>query len=360
MTQHQDISRGPILPPKQTLNWRALGMALAAHGLLVLALVLNLDWKTEAQGPMQIELWAEGNSPANPPPQASKPVPQPEAKPEPEPEAEVPPPPPPPPPPPVITPPAVTEAPKAEVDPEIALEEERKKKAEEKRKKEEAEEKRKKEEARKEEQRIKREKELAEKKERERLEKERLEAERLEKEKKAKEEAVKKAAAEKREKEEKAKKDEAAAKKAAEDKKAKEAKDAKAAADKKAASDKALKDAFRNDALGVAGIPGGTADRNQSGGGNDTGYAGKVRQCIKPQVAYPTPARSGSANPTVSYVVRLKSDGTVSGLNLKKSSGITQFDDAVAKGIRRCDPFPKPATGGYPPDGIEVIYQMYD
>ena len=99
MTQHQDISRGPILPPKQTLNWRALGMALVAHGLLVLALVLNLDWKTEAQGPMQIELWAEGNSPANPPPQASKPVPQPEAKPEPEPEAEVPPPPPPPPPP---------------------------------------------------------------------------------------------------------------------------------------------------------------------------------------------------------------------------------------------------------------------
>ena len=56
-------------------------------------------------------------------------------------------------------PPAAVETPKAEVDPEIALEDERKKKAEKERIAKEAEEKRKKEEARKEELRIKREKE---------------------------------------------------------------------------------------------------------------------------------------------------------------------------------------------------------
>jgi colicin import membrane protein len=58
--------------------------------------------------------------------------------------------------------------------------------------------------------------------------------------------------------------------------------------------------------------------------------------------------------------VRLKSDGTVAGLSLKKSSGNANFDRAVETGISRCNPFPKPSAGGYPADGIEVIYKMYD
>ncbi|MEI6114176.1 MAG: cell envelope integrity protein TolA, partial [Burkholderiales bacterium] len=172
---------------------------------------------------------------------------------------------------------------------------------------------------------------------------------------KAAEKAAEKAAAEKKEKDEAEKKArEDAAKKAVAEKKAKDD------AAKKAAADQALRDAFRNDALGVAGIPVGTADRNQSGGGRDSGYAGKVRACIQPGVAFPTPQRAGSANPTAVYVVRLKSDGTVSGLTLKRSSGNPGFDRAVEAGITKCAPFPKPTTGGYPADGIEVNYQMYE
>jgi len=161
-------------------------------------------------------------------------------------------------------------------------------------------------------------------------------------EKKAKEEAAKKAAAEK-----------AAADKAAADKKAKEA------AAKKAAADKALRDAFRNDALGAAGIPGGTADRNQAGGGRDDGYGAKVRACVQPGVAYPPPPRAGGRNPTVEYRVQLRSDGAVSGVTMTRSSGIGGFDRAVETGIRRCNPFPKPSTGRYEPV-IDVIYRMYD
>ena len=355
------------------MDWRSLSLAVAVHGLLVIMLVFGLDWKTESSGPLQVELWAEGNSPVSPPPAQSKPEPPPAPKPEPEPAPEPPPAPPPPPPPPPEPPPPPVELPKQDAAPDIALDQEKKRLEQERAERERIDQEKEREkerekirleaEARKEQDRIKHEREVAERKEKERLDQERKEAERKEAEKKAKEDAAKKAAekaaekaaAEKKEKEEAEKKaKEEAAKKAAAEKKAKED------AAKKAAADQALRDAFRSDALGVAGIPGGTADRNQAGGGRDNGYAGKVRACIQPGVAFPTPPRTGSANPTAVYVVRLKSDGTVSGLSLKRSSGNPGFDRAVEAGISKCTPFPKPATGGYPAGGIEVNYQMYE
>ncbi len=333
MPLNQDLHhRGPILPPKQSLNVRAVAMALIAHALLLLALVLNLDWKTENQGPMQIELWADGTTPTAAPAQSTKPEVKPEPtppKPEPEPEPEPVKPPPPPEPPPPPAPPAVTEAPKNEVDPEIALENERKKKAEKERLEKELAERKAKEDERREKDRIKREKDAAEKKERERLE----QIERVEKEKKEKEEKDKKLAEEKK------------------------ASEAKAAAAKKAAADQAFKDAMRGDVMGVAGMPGGTADRNQAGGGNYSGYGAKIRACVQPGVSFPAPPQSGS-NPTVQYRVQLKSDGTVSGVKLLKTSGNSNFDQAVERGISRCTPFPKPDSGSYP-SYIDVDYRMY-
>lgn len=327
-------------------------MALIAHALLILALVLNLDWKTENQGPMQIELWADGVTPTAAPAQSTKTEVKPEPtppKPEPEPEPVKPPPPPEPPPPPA--PPAVAETPKNEIDPEIALENERKKKAEKERLEKELAEKKAKEDERREKDRIKREKDAAEKKERERLEQiERVEKEK--REKKEKEEKEKKAVAEKKEKEKKEKEEKE--KKLAEEKKAKEAKEAAA---KKAAADQAFKDAMRGDVMGAAGMPGGTADRNQAGGGNYSGYGAKIRACVQPGVSFPAPPQSGS-NPTVQYRVQLKSNGTVSGVKLLKSSGNSNFDQAVERGINRCTPFPKPDSGSYP-SYIDVDYRMY-
>jgi len=128
---------------------------------------------------------------------------------------------------------------------------------------------------------------------------------------------------------------------------------------KRAAADKAMRDAFRSDIMGATGMAGGTAAQNRTGGGADAGYAGLVRACIQPGVAYPTPAQSGANNPTVQYRVQLKSDGTVASVSLRRSSGVTPFDRAVENGIRRCSPFPKPPSGRYE-SYIDVNYAMYD
>src|SRR5690606_22222560 len=161
--------------------------------------------------------------------------------------------------------------------------------------------------------------------------------------------AAEKAAAEKAAAEKAKAEKEAAAKAAAE--KAEAAK--KAAAAKKAQEEKAKRDAIRaamrGDALGAAGIAGGTADRNQSGGGGrDTGYASRVAACIRARVTYPAPPRSG-ANPTVQYRASLDTgSGRVTGVRITRSSGIPAFDRAVESGIRACNPFPKPPAGKYP------------
>jgi colicin import membrane protein len=176
-------------------------------------------------------------------------------------------------------------------------------------------------------------------------------ARKAEAELKAKEEAARKAEAELKAKEETARKAEAA-------RKAKEEAARKAEAEK-VAREKALRDAFRNDVRGATGIAGGQASRNQQGGGADAGYAGQIRACIQPNVAFPPPVRSGNINPTAEFRVQLKSDGVVSSTSLRRSSGNAAFDRAVDNGIRRCSPFPKPPSGRYP-SYIDVNYRMYD
>lgn len=377
MAPYDSTPRGPGLPPKEALNWRAFGLAILAHVVLVLSLVVGLNWKTEAEGPLQVELFMDGTTPVNPPPAKPepepKPAPEPEPEPTPTPEPQPEPPPPPPPPPPPVA--KAAPEPKPMIDPEIALEEERKRRAELERAQleKEAAVKKAKEQAAQEQQRINREREQAEQQERDRLDQERKKTERLEREaqeklekeeaaKKAeilkKQDAAKKVAEEKKKKEEEAKKAKEA--KIAADKKAKEIADkkAKAEAAKKAAADKALKEAFRSDALGAAGLPGGTADRNQAGGGRNDGYGAKVRACVQPGVSFPVPVR-GTANPTAQYRVNLRPDGTIAGVKLTRSSGNPNFDRAVETGIRRCSPFPTPPTGKYP-GYIDVNYNMYD
>ncbi|HCP79707.1 MAG TPA: protein TolA, partial [Pusillimonas sp.] len=120
-----------------------------------------------------------------------------------------------------------------------------------------------------------------------------------------------------------------------------------------------IKQAMRGDALGAAGIQGGTADRNQrGGGGTDSGYAAQIRACVQPRVVYPIPPRSGP-NPRVQFRATLSADGRVRSVEVRRSSGIPAFDRAVENGIRACDPFPKPPTGRYPAY-IDGDYYMYD
>jgi|GEM_PF-7115863 len=91
----------------------------------------------------------------------------------------------------------------------------------------------------------------------------------------------------------------------------------------------------------------------------ENNYATKIRACIQPGVSFPSNSRGTGPNPTTQYRVSLKDNGTISGVALMQSSGNTRFDQAVAIGINRCNPFPRPATGAYP-DSIDISYNMYE
>ncbi len=368
-------------------TWRAIGSSVAVHLALIILMIAGWKWQLESPGPLQVELWMEGNTtqvaraPEEPEPEPepqTTPTPKPEPTPEPTPE----------PPPPAPPPPAVPEPDIAAREAEIALEQAkereraeqarlqaerlaREKAEQERQAKLAAEQKAKVEAERKAKEEAARQEKLAQEQAEQRAQEER-EA-KAQADLKAKQEAERKAEQARQAKEAAAQKAEAdlkakqeAARKAEAERKAKEAAAAKAEAERKAkaaaaaaAKEKALRDAFRNDIIGATGIAGGTASRNQQGGGADAGYVGQVRACIQPNVAFPPPVRSGTTNPTAQFRVQLNSDGSVSSTSLRRSSGNTAFDRAVDNGIRRCSPFPKPPSGRYP-SYIDVNYQMYD
>ena len=321
-------------PTDERDDRRGLIISLAAHGLLLLLMLVGFSSVPNNSGPVQVQLWAKGTvAEAAPPeeqPDQAPPVEKPEPKPTPEPpkpddsaqkaaqaeaahQAQL-----------AAAQAQAAAAAKAQADAEIALAKEHKAREE------------------------------AEKLAAEEAAKAKAEQEAAAKAAKA---AAAKAAAEK-----------AAADKAAKEKAAKEAA-AKAAADKAAkekaakeaaAKRDALKAAMRGAAMEAAGIPNGNADRNQrGGGGGNEGYAAKVRACVQPGVIYNVPPRSGSGNPTARFRTHLASNGQVQGVDLSQSSGDTRFDDAVRKGILACSPFPKPPSGRYP-SYIDVDYRMYD
>ncbi|KKO70408.1 hypothetical protein AAV32_16910, partial [Kerstersia gyiorum] len=89
----------PKLPRK------ALVQSLLAHGVLALLVVVGMWRSKDDSRPIQVEMWAPGDSPNAGQPESApsepappKPAPKPEPQPEPKPEPPAPPPPPPPPP----------------------------------------------------------------------------------------------------------------------------------------------------------------------------------------------------------------------------------------------------------------------
>ncbi|HLR82076.1 MAG TPA: cell envelope integrity protein TolA [Paenalcaligenes sp.] len=201
----------------------------------------------------------------------------------------------------------------------------------------------------------------AEKERQEREEEERRareEAERKakeEEERKAREEAERKA---KEEEERKAREEAERKAKEEEERKAREEAERKAKEEeerKKAQLREAMQAAGRE----AAGIEGGTASRNQAGGGGDDGYAARLRSCIKPRVVFNTPPRRGNNNPTLQYEASLDGEGRVLGVTIVRSSGNRQFDEAVKKGIEKCSPLPTPPSGKFP-NKFGGEYRMYD
>ena len=309
-------------PPPVGGFGRSLSFALFMHLLLLIAIALGVQWKTEPNNlSASAELWSAvpleaapaANEPKPTPPEPVKAV---EQKPEPKPEVK----PEPPPPPPAV--PKVNAAAEREAA-DIALKKEiEKKKLEEKK-----------------------EAELEKKK---KLEKDKIEKEKLEKAKAKEKEKEKAKELEKKKKEETLKKAEAAAK-------AKE--DA-----KKAAVEEKRAEALRNENLKrMQGMAGASGDEKAKGtalksSGPSASYAGRIRARIKPNITF---TEDVAGNPKAEVEVRTSPDGTILSRKLLSSSGNKAWDEAVLKAIDKTATLPRDDDGRVPPV-LEISFRPKD
>ena len=101
----------------------------------------------------------------------------------------------------------------------------------------------------------------------------------------------------------------------------------------------------------VLGIP-----QAGSAQGLGQGWGAKLKACVQPNLRYND---SDGENPRVVFVVKLSPTGAPSEPVVSKASGNSAFDAAVSRALLRCDPFPKPESGGYP-SSVTVAYRLKD
>lgn len=278
------------LAPPTTGRWLGpMGLALIAHGLLVIALTWGVSWQNDAEPvTFEAELWSR--LPQQAAPRAVEPPPPPPAPPQPAPPKPTPVPAPAPP------PPSPNQA-------EIATAQAKKKAEAEKKAREEA----------------------ADKK----AAVSKLAADKLAAEKKA---AAEKAADEKERQQ-----------KLADQKREQER--------KTEATDAKRRDQLRDEQItrmmGQAGASGGPQSTGtaQQSSGPTPGYGAKVAARIKPNVVFTDVA---PGNPRAEVEVRTAPDGTITSRKLTKSSGNAAWDEAVLRAIDRTSSLPRNTDGRVP------------
>ncbi len=329
--------------PREPGRWRAITLAVAVHGALLIMLWIGVRWQNDTPLVVEAEVWSPQVREAAPKPQ---PEPEPEVKEPPKPvPKEIPEPVAPPKPvekvAPVVKPPVI--------DPEIALEQEKKRKAEQlkERLEEDRQEKLKKQ---------AKDKQLAQEKQ------DKLDAkEKLDKQAKldAKEKLDKQAKLDAKEKQDKLDK---VAKQEAQEK----ADLKKAELDKKRKQDEVdnkrlavIRDQEMKRITGGAVGPGGSGDAAKSQGPRgDPSYIQKVGAKIRSNTVF-NGAEDIEGNPQVEYAVELLPDGSVRGIRKLKTSGIPGFDEAVRRAIEKSQPFPADKSGTAPP-GFTVSHKPKD
>lgn len=299
------LDRLRFAPPPPPGMLRALGFAVIAHLLLMLALGWGVNWKREpVLLSAEAELWS--SLPQEAAPKLVEPLP-------------APPPPVPVPPPPVpvpMPPPPVVKAepPKPEPAPreaDIAIEREKEKKAQ-----------------------------------------ERLKQLALEREKKRetekKREADKQQKLEARRELEERRKQELAKAKATEDKKKQELTRKQLAEETRVeAQRQANLDRIKGMA-GANGAPTATGAALRSSGPSDA-YGGRVAARVKPNIVF---NEDLSGNPRAEVEVRTAPDGTIVGQKIVKSSGVRSWDEAVLKAVIKTESLPRDVDGRVPPSLI--------
>jgi colicin import membrane protein len=335
----------PYTIPKEPGGWRSFTLALLVHLALLALLWIGVRWQNETPTAVEAEIWS---------PQAQQAAP----KPQPEPEAVQPPPP----------PPRVVEAPKPQPapppverpvekpapNPDIALEQERKRRLKEEKERREQEEEEREERAQqkklaqqKQDQAEARKKELA-----------KAEADKERRQEAERERKLEQQAAQKREAEEDRKREQAEARKKELAKAEADKKRAQAKAEAEAAEQRRLEDLSRMTAQATGSGGSGQAARSQGPSRADAGYAAKVGGKIRSNTVFNVPDELAN-NPAVEYAVDLLPDGSVRSIRKIKGSGVPGFDEAVRRAIEKSQPFP-PDNSGRAPSGFTVSHKPKD
>jgi colicin import membrane protein len=335
----------PYTIPKEPGGWRSFTLALLVHLALLALLWIGVRWQNETPMAVEAEIWS---------PQAQQAAP----KPQPEPEAVQPPPTPaprvveapkPPPAPPVERP-----VEKPVPNPDIALEQEKKRRLKEEKERREQEEEEREERAQqkklaqqKQDQAEARKKELA-----------KAEADKERRQEAERERKLEQQAAQKREAEEEKKRELADARKKELAKAEADKKRAQAKADAEAAEQRRIEDLSRMTAQATGSGGSGQAARSQGPSRADAGYAAKVGGKIRSNTVFNVPDELAN-NPAVEYAVDLLPDGSVRSIRKLKGSGVPGFDEAVRRAIEKSQPFP-PDNSGRAPSGFTVSHKPKD
>lgn len=278
------------IPGKQSPEWQSISLAGLVHVLLLVFLWVGVQWQNKESTAVEAEVWDMTTREAAP-------VAVPELLIESEPEPEV----------------TVKATPKEEPleDPEIALEQEKKRKEE-------------------------RKQALLKEKEREK------EKERLAEQKKKKDKAEKLAAEE------------------TEKKKQLDLK--KQSSKEQSARDKVFAENMRRLAgQATATGTGGSGEAARSTGNNrgDPSYAARIAAKVRSNTVFNVIDTSGN-NPTAEYRIDLLPDGSLRGpIRKLKSSGVPAFDEAIEKAIEKSAPFPRDKSGEVP-SSIVYVHKMKD
>ena len=281
------LDRLQFAPPAPPGMLRALGFALVAHLLLMLALGWGVNWKRDPLTlSAEAELWSALPQQAaprlvepTPPPPAPVPVPAPPSV--------------------EVAPPVPEPVPQAD----IALEREKEKKAQERRKQ----------------------LALDREKKREAQKQKQLQA-RRELEERRKLDLAKANAAEDKQKLEKSKK-------------LKQAEEAK----RMEAQRQANLDRMKGMAQ-ATGAPTATGTAQRSSGMSDS-YPGRIRARVKPNIVFRDEL---AGNPQADIEVRTSPDGTIIGQRIVKSSGVRSWDEAVLKAVIKTEVLPRDVDGRVP------------
>ena len=305
--------------PSEPGRWRAIILALVMHLILLVVLWFSVSWQNQKPVAVEAEIWSPQSTVAAPPPPPvpvapPQPAPEPVKAPEPIKKAEP------------VKPVKSAPADNIKKTADIALEKEKKRK-EEKELKEKAE-------------AAKKEK-LAKEKEKEKQETDKL-AELLRK----------------KQAEEAKKLEEAERKKQAEEEKRKLAEEQRQKQEEAAAAQRA-KARHEEDMRRLASEASGAGNAEKASSGKpDAAYARKIASLIRSNTMVSLNDISG--NPTVEFRIDLLPDGSLRDVQLKKSSGVEAFDQAVRRAIDRAAPFPPDPTTGRVPSSIVISHRPKD